>query len=255
MTGEHSYNSHDSALLSFLCLLFAWVPMKMIDEAGNLLLLFLKIVAALYVIVPPTAKYINLFNKKLKNKFMRDSIAKLLGVLVLFFTGVQGFVTIAPFQDAHTAVVVGAIFVYLGSACTIWQQFLSSKTDNVSIWPTAIVAVIATIAGVLDLLKVINIDPVTGQWIRFSVSVVTMLLGQISSVLWPKVITGLVVMFLLSFGLSSCSALSTIVNGNCKVQYNAPVSIDSTSYICLRCKNVAVLQALDSGKLLFKIKK
>jgi hypothetical protein len=62
------------------------------------------------------------------------------------------------------------------------------------------------------------------------------------------IVKTLVLLVMLSF-LSSCASIGALIKADCSVQYNVPNSLDSTSTICLHCKNKLALEAFDSIKL------
>ena len=114
-----------------------------------------------------------LSNPKLLNLFT---------VLVMVFTLFQGLIPNLPISDTT---VISAVVMFLVSALTAWRQAFSQNISSASLWPTIIIAIIATLGGLNDLFNVVQIGEVAGQWIRFSITAITAILNLLSTILWP----------------------------------------------------------------------
>lgn len=75
--------------------------------------------------------------------------------------------------------------MFLVSGLTTWKQFLSNEIDNAALKPTIIVAIIATIGGLNELFNVVHFSAVADQWVRFTITLITMFLNVASKILWP----------------------------------------------------------------------
>lgn len=116
---------------------------------------------------------------------MRSKIVNLLTIAVAFVTIFQGIVPSLPLQNAATLTVISSIAMFLASTLTIWKQRLSAEIDNKALWPTIIVAMIATFGGLNDLMGVFHFSAIAGQWIRFTITFITMSLNLVSKVFYP----------------------------------------------------------------------
>ena len=114
-----------------------------------------------------------LSNSKLLNLFT---------MLVAIFTLFQGLIPSLPIPDTT---VVSAIVMFLVLALTAWRQAFSQIINNAALWPTIIIAAIATIGGLNDLFDVFSISNIAGQWIRFSITALTAVLNLLSTTFWP----------------------------------------------------------------------
>ncbi len=114
-----------------------------------------------------------LSNSKLLNLFT---------MLVAIFTLFQGLIPSLPIPDTT---VVSAIVMFLVLALTAWRQAFSQIINNAALWPTIIIAAIATIGGLNDLFDVFSISDIAGQWIRFSITALTAVLNLLSTTFWP----------------------------------------------------------------------
>ncbi len=96
-----------------------------------------------------------------------------------------GMLTNPPFTD-KSVFVLGAIFTYLALAGTAWKQYLSpdvSKTgQKVTIW----IAIVATIAGLTDLLPAVNFPDTVAQWVKWGISITIMVINVLSKQLFPS---------------------------------------------------------------------
>ena len=116
---------------------------------------------------------------------MKTKLVGVFTVLVLFLTTFQGLIPTMPFSNPASVTLISAIVLYLSTALTIWKQLLSKQIDSNAIWPTVIMGVVATLAGLTDLFKVIPFTPIAAQWIRFSITFIVLFLNMVSKVLYP----------------------------------------------------------------------
>ena len=111
--------------------------------------------------------------------------ANILTSIVATIAIVQSAITNPPFSDA-TIFLLSSIFTYLALAGTAWKQYLSPDVSvtgqSVTIW----IAVIATIAGLVDLLPAVNIPPATSQWIKWAISIIIMIINVLSKQIFPS---------------------------------------------------------------------
>ena len=106
-------------------------------------------------------------------------------IFVLILTAFQGLIPTLPLSNAGSIAVISAVTMFLVSALTTWKQYLSIEIDNKSLWPTIIVAIIATVGSLNELFDVVHLSATAGQWVRFTITFVTMVLNLISKILWP----------------------------------------------------------------------
>lgn len=109
-------------------------------------------------------------------------VVNILSVLAIVFTAIQGMIPTMPMPDTT---IVSAIVMFIVTGLTIWKQALSKEIDNNALIPTIIVAAIATIGGLNELLKVFHFTDVAGQWIRFVITSITAILNVLSKIIWP----------------------------------------------------------------------
>jgi len=115
----------------------------------------------------------------------RSGVTRLFTGILVFLTTVQAAVPQMPISNESSRAIVSAILMFLVVAFTAWKQYLSVEIRNAAIWPTVIVAVIATLGGLNDLINVIPLSPTTNQWVRLIITTITMMLGIFSKSLWP----------------------------------------------------------------------
>jgi len=106
-------------------------------------------------------------------------------VAVLFLTAFQFIIPQMPFKDPAITTTISAFTLYLVTALTVWKQNLSKQIDDVAKWPTIIVGITASVAGMADLLGVLPFTELADQWIRFGITSIVMFLNILSKVLWP----------------------------------------------------------------------
>jgi hypothetical protein len=115
----------------------------------------------------------------------KSKVVNIFTLLVLALTAFQGLIPTMPLSNPATLTLVSAIVMFLVSALTAWKQALSVEIDNAGIWPTLIVAIVATIGGLNDLFQVIPFGQNTSQWVRFGITFLTMIINLASKVIWP----------------------------------------------------------------------
>jgi hypothetical protein len=103
-------------------------------------------------------------------------------LVVLFLTTFQGLIPALPMGNIP---VISGVVMFAVSALTAWKQYLSVEIDNSSLWPTLVVAFIATLGGLNDLFSVVHLSENTGQWVRFGITLVTAFLNLASKILYP----------------------------------------------------------------------
>ena len=113
---------------------------------------------------------------------MKKNIINLLSISAIVLTAFQAMIPTMPISNTT---VISAVVMFLVSGTTIWKQALSNEIKTNAIWPTIALAVIATLGGVNDLVKVFHLSDLTGQWIRFGITFATGTLNMLSKVLWP----------------------------------------------------------------------
>lgn len=117
---------------------------------------------------------------------MKNSkIVDLFTLLVIIITAFQGLIPAMPMPNVNTVTLISAIAMFLASGLTIWKQALSEEISNKSLVPTYIVAGIATLGLLNELFNVIPLTPPMDQWIRFSITFITMVLNLISKIKYP----------------------------------------------------------------------
>jgi hypothetical protein len=117
-------------------------------------------------------------------KSFRSKLVDIFTITVVFLTTFQGLIPTMPITDVSIIAVVSAVTMFLVSAITVWKQYISDEIANKALRPTIIVAILATIAGVMDLMKVIDFNHTAGQWIRFGFTAVTMFLNLFSKLMY-----------------------------------------------------------------------
>lgn len=116
---------------------------------------------------------------------VRTSLVMIFTWVVVFLTAFQGMIPTLPITNAGTITLISAITMFLVSSLTVWKQTLSKEINNEAILPTIAVAIIATLGGLNDLLGVLHFSEIVGQWMRFTITFITMGLNLISKMLYP----------------------------------------------------------------------
>ncbi len=116
---------------------------------------------------------------------MGTKVSAVITILVLFLTTFQGMIPAIPISNPSITAVVSAIVMYLVSTLTVWKQYTNKEIANKSLNPTLIVAIVATLTGIVDLFKIIDFNHVAGQWIRFGFTFIIMFLNILSKIMYP----------------------------------------------------------------------
>ena len=124
-----------------------------------------------------TTNYSEMKNEKVINFFT---------LAVAALTVIQGMLpSMNALISADSMTITSAVVMFLVSGLTTWKQALSDEVQNKAMIPTIVVAVIATFGGLNDLLGVFHFSELTGQWIRFTITVITAILNITSKIFWP----------------------------------------------------------------------
>lgn len=115
----------------------------------------------------------------------RSALTRLFTIILVVLTTLQVAVPTYPISNPNTKAIIEAVFMFLVVGFTAWNQYLSVEIRNGAIWPTVILAVIATLGGLNDLINVVPMSATTSQWVRMGVSTVTTILSLASKQLWP----------------------------------------------------------------------
>lgn len=115
----------------------------------------------------------------------KANIVNLFTILVVVLTGLQGVIPAMPLNSPQAITIISAVILFIVSGLTAWKQALSNEINNAAVLPTIIVAFVATLAGALDLLKVIPMSESIAQWMRFGITTVTLVINLISKAIWP----------------------------------------------------------------------
>ena len=120
------------------------------------------------------------------NKATKSRWANILTTIVAVIAIIQGgMLTNPPFTE-KMVIVLGAIFTYLTLAGTAWKQYLSPDVSDTGAKVTIWIAVIATIAGLTDLLPFISLPETTTQWVKWAISISMMVINILSKQLFPS---------------------------------------------------------------------
>jgi hypothetical protein len=119
------------------------------------------------------------------NAATKTKWAGVLGTVILILTTVQTFVT-APPLSVETAFRWGAILTYATLAATAWRQYLSPDISNTAAQATIWTAVIATVAGLLELIPAFDIPEALEQKIRWGITLAVAIFNSLSSRFLPS---------------------------------------------------------------------
>jgi uncharacterized membrane protein HdeD (DUF308 family) len=159
-----------------------------------------------------------------------------LTIAVMFCTGLQAMVPSMPFSNPDQVKAFSGILVCAGIALTAFKQFASDEINNKALIPTLIVALVATLAGVADLMDKLPMNPHNAQWFRFAISALTLLLNITSTTLFSG---ASLIAVLLLLCLNGC-----FITKECKVNY---VSSDpGQKSVCLTCPDSLGNQIIDT---------
>jgi hypothetical protein len=116
---------------------------------------------------------------------LKSRLVNLFTTIVLFLTAFQGMIPTMPVTDTGTITIISAITIFLVTGFTAWKQALSVEINNVSLWSTLAVALLATLGGLNTLFDVVHFKPPADQWIRFSLTALIACINLASKTLWP----------------------------------------------------------------------
>ncbi len=112
-----------------------------------------------------------------------------LSLIVAMLAALQFFVNENNFPAAVVA-IAGPIIFYLVTTLTVWKQYLSPDVNNTGATVTIWFAVIASIAGIGDLIGdlsgAFHIPDKTAQYIRLGITIVVTLLNVFSNTIFPS---------------------------------------------------------------------
>lgn len=115
----------------------------------------------------------------------KKQLANIFTMAVVALTAFQGLIPQMPITNPTTITLVSAITMFLVTALTAWKQYVSEGISNAAINSTVIMAVLATLGGLNDLFAVFPLGATAGQWVRFGVTAITLILNIVSKVMWP----------------------------------------------------------------------
>lgn len=115
----------------------------------------------------------------------RSELTRLFTLILVILTTLQAAVPGFPIDTPSTKAIVEAVFMFLVVGLTAWKQYLSVEIRNAAIFPTLAVALIAILGGLNDLIEVVPLSHVAGQWVRLGISTLATILSLISKTLWP----------------------------------------------------------------------
>lgn len=105
--------------------------------------------------------------------------------LVVTMTALQGVIPQMPVDSESTRTIISAIVMFIVVTLTAIKQYYSVEIRNGAIWPTLIVALVAVLGGANDLINVVPVNETMGQWLRFGITTMSMILAVSSKSLWP----------------------------------------------------------------------
>lgn len=114
------------------------------------------------------------------------NLERLFTLFVVLLSTLQTAIPSLPISNPNTITLVSAIVMFLVVGLTAWKQYFSVEITNASLIPTVIIAIVATLGGLNDLIGAFHISPALGQWIRFAVTAVVTILNVVSKELWPS---------------------------------------------------------------------
>jgi hypothetical protein len=121
------------------------------------------------------------------NEANKAKLANILTIIVAVIAGAQGtFFTVPPFSE-ETAFIISGICTYLVMAGTIWKQHLSPEVNGDSSKKvTWVIALIATLTGLVDLLNLVDLAPKTEQWVKLAISSLVTIINIGSKTIFPS---------------------------------------------------------------------
>ena len=119
------------------------------------------------------------------NAAIKAKWSNILTAIVVILTTLQTFITEPPFTSSQVF-PWGGILTIAVSLLTIWKQYLSPDVSATGAKVTLVIAIIATLTGVADLVNVLPIPATTGQYIKWGVSVLVAILNVLSKTIFPS---------------------------------------------------------------------
>lgn len=117
----------------------------------------------------------------------KKTMLAIIAILVTILTVFQGMIPTISWVPAETLTIWGSITFIVVNILTVWKQYLSDAVaTNKAIKRTLIVALIATIAGLTDVLHWVHFPGHTGDIIRFVFTLAAMVLNLWSKQLFPS---------------------------------------------------------------------
>lgn len=120
------------------------------------------------------------------NTATKARIANALTTVVAIVAIIQGgMLTNPPFTE-KMIFVLGAVFTYITLAGTAWKQYLSPDVSSTGTKVTIGIAIVATLAGLADLLPIVNLPDTTVQWVKWGISISMMIINILSKQIFPS---------------------------------------------------------------------
>ncbi len=120
------------------------------------------------------------------NKATEARLANIFTALVAVIAVIQGtFLTNPPLSDS-TIYTWGAVFTYLAMGLTAWKQYLSPDVANKGVTVTIWVAIIASLAGLTDLLGIFHFNEHVAQTVKWGISLLVTILNVMSKQFFPS---------------------------------------------------------------------
>lgn len=116
----------------------------------------------------------------------RSTATRWLTGIVVALSVVQPLMVSAPISSSISKAIISAILMFLVVALTAWKQALSVEISNNSLWPTIIIAIIATLGAANNLINAIPISAAFTQWAQYSITLLTALLNVMSKTFFPS---------------------------------------------------------------------
>lgn len=112
-------------------------------------------------------------------------LSNIFTALVSIVAIIQTMITNPPFTDDQVF-TLGAVLTYAALVLTYAKQYFSPEVSDIARKATMWIAIIATVTGLLDLIKVFHLNDVTEQRIRWIITSVVAILNIISKQLFPS---------------------------------------------------------------------
>lgn len=120
------------------------------------------------------------------NEATKARIANILTAIVTIVTVIQGtFLTDPPFSQ-QVIFTIGAVFTYLAMVLTAVKQHLSPDVNSTGVKVTLWTIGITTVAGLADLVGIFHLADGPTQYVKWTISVVVMIMNVLSKQLFPS---------------------------------------------------------------------